>query len=80
MVKIVEKTGATINSTRKFVWHGQEKLEFRDASDTVTQRNYHQGQYVGTTAYFYTPRSPRLDPGCSFGKLAATSTQVSHRW
>jgi RHS repeat-associated protein len=54
IVKIVEKTGSTINSTRKFVWHGQEKLEFRDATDAVTQRNYRQGQYVGTTAYFYT--------------------------
>lgn len=54
VVKIVEKTGATINSTRKFVWYGQEKLEFRDAADAVTQRNYKQGQYVGTTAYFHT--------------------------
>ena len=54
VVKIVEKTGNTINSTRKIVWHGQEKLEFRDATDAVTQRNYAQGQYVGTTAYFYT--------------------------
>jgi len=25
MVKIVERTGGTINSTRKFVWVGQEK-------------------------------------------------------
>jgi RHS repeat-associated protein len=54
MVKIVEKTGSTINSTRKFVWHGQENLEFRDATDAVTQRNFGEGQYVGTTAYFYT--------------------------
>src|SRR4051812_14807551 len=54
VAKIVEKTGATINSTRKFVWHGQEKLEFRDATDAVTQRNFAQGQYVGTTAYLYT--------------------------
>jgi RHS repeat-associated protein len=53
VAKVVEKTGSTINSTRKFVWSGQEKLEFRDATDTVTQRNYAQGQYVGTTAYFY---------------------------
>jgi RHS repeat-associated protein len=52
MVKIVEKIGAPINSTRKFVWAGQEKVEFRDAADAVTQRNYTQGQYVGTTAYF----------------------------
>jgi RHS repeat-associated protein len=54
VAKIVEKTGATINSTRKFVWLGQEKLEFRDATEAVTQRNYSQGQYVGTTSYFYT--------------------------
>jgi len=54
VAKIVEKTGATINSTRKFVWCGQDKCEFRDATDAVTQRNYSQGQYVGTTAYFYT--------------------------
>jgi YD repeat-containing protein len=54
VAKIVEKTGGTINSTRKFVWCGQEKCEFRDATDAVTQRNYSQGQYVGTTAYFYT--------------------------
>jgi RHS repeat-associated protein len=54
VAKIVEKTGATINSTRKFVWCGQEKCESRDATDAVTQRNYSQGQYVGTTAYFYT--------------------------
>src|SRR5437588_8199054 len=53
VVKMVEKTGVTINTTRKFVWHGQEKLEFRDATDAVTQRNYKQGQYVSTTAYFY---------------------------
>ena len=53
-VKIVEKTSGTINSTRKFVWCGQEKCEFRDAADAVTQRNYPQGQYIGTTAYFYT--------------------------
>src|SRR5205823_1896454 len=54
VAKIVEKTGATINSTRKIVWLGQEMVEFRDATDVVTQRNYKQGQYVGTTAYFYT--------------------------
>jgi RHS repeat-associated protein len=54
VAKIVEKTGTTISSTRKFVWCGTEMLEFRDATDAVTQRNYKQGQYLGTTAYFYT--------------------------
>lgn len=54
VAKIVEKNGATINSTRKFVWSGQEKCEFRDANDAVTLRVYSQGQHNGTTAYFFT--------------------------
>jgi len=54
VAKIVEKTGTTTNSTRKFVWSGQEKCEFRDASDAVTLRVYPQGQHNGTTAYFFT--------------------------
>lgn len=54
MVKIVEKTGGTINSTRKFVWSGQEKGEFRDAADAVTMRIFPQGQHNGTTPYFFT--------------------------
>jgi RHS repeat-associated protein len=52
-VKIVEKTGTKINSTRKFVWCGMEKCEFRDANDAVTLFVYPQGQFSGTTAYFY---------------------------
>src|SRR5437764_7227319 len=43
VVTIVEKTGTTINSTRKIVWYSQEKLEFRDATDAITQRNFKQG-------------------------------------
>jgi RHS repeat-associated protein len=51
-VKIVEKTNGSITSTRKFVWCGDEKCEFRDANDAVTLMAYAQGQYVGTK-YFY---------------------------
>jgi RHS repeat-associated protein len=54
MVKIVEKTGSTVNSTRKFVWPGQEKCEFRDAADVVTMRIFPQGQDNGTAPYFFT--------------------------
>ncbi|MFZ1217893.1 MAG: RHS repeat-associated core domain-containing protein, partial [Chthoniobacterales bacterium] len=54
VAKIVEKTGGTINSTRKFVWNGQEKCEFRDANDAVTLRVYSQGQHNGATPYFFT--------------------------
>jgi RHS repeat-associated protein len=52
-VKIVEKTNGSVTSTRKFVWCGMEKCEFRDANDAVTLLTYPQGQYVGATKYFY---------------------------
>src|SRR5438270_13304146 len=39
-------------SVRPSKW--QRTSQFRDATDAVTQRNFIQGQYVGTTAYFYT--------------------------
>ena len=54
LVKIVEKTRSRITSTRKFVWCGMEKCEFRDASDAVTLFVYPQGQFSGKTPYFYT--------------------------
>src|SRR4029077_4231253 len=54
MVKIVEKSSKRITSTRKFVWCGMEKCEFRDASDAVTLFVYPQGQVSGSTPYFYT--------------------------
>jgi RHS repeat-associated protein len=52
-VKIVEKTNGSVISTRKFVWCGMEKCEFRDAGDVVTDLIYPQGQYSGTIKYFY---------------------------
>jgi RHS repeat-associated protein len=52
-VKIVEKTNGSVTSTRKFVWCGMEKCEFRDAGDVVTDLIYPQGQYSGTIKYFY---------------------------
>jgi RHS repeat-associated protein len=55
MVKIVEKSkNGRITSTRKFVWCGMEKCEFRGANDAVTDFIYPQGQVTGTTSYFYT--------------------------
>ena len=54
MSKVVEKTGANINSTRKFVWCGNERCEYRNANDAVTLRLYPQGQQSATTLYYYT--------------------------
>src|SRR5436190_293639 len=53
-VKIVEKKGNAIESTRKFVWSGTEKCEFRDANDAVTTRVYAQGESSNGTATFFT--------------------------
>ncbi len=53
-VKIVEKTGNTVNSTRKFVLCGTEKCEYRNANGNVQYQIFSQGQYQGTGAYFYT--------------------------
>jgi RHS repeat-associated protein len=54
VAKIVEKTGSTITSTRKFVWCGNDKCEYRDAADAVTLRVYPQGELTGTKPNFYT--------------------------
>jgi len=54
VAKIVEKTGSTINSTRKFMWCGNDKCEYRDATDAVTLRVYPQGELTGTKPNFYT--------------------------
>lgn len=54
LVKIVEKSGTKIKSTRKIVWCGMEKCEFRDANDAVTTFVYPHGQVNGSTLYFYT--------------------------
>ena len=58
-VKIVEKTGTTVTSTKKFVWDGLTIAEERNNSNKVTRKHYQQGvQFVSyspttTTAYFY---------------------------
>jgi RHS repeat-associated protein len=54
-VKIVEKTNGSVTSTRKFVWCGNDKCEFRDATDAVTLFVYPEGQYISATStkYFY---------------------------
>jgi RHS repeat-associated protein len=54
MSKIVEKAGTKVQSTQKFVWCGMERCEYRDANDAITLRVYPQGQYKGTTPYYFT--------------------------
>ena len=54
-VKFVEKTGNTVNSTRKFVLCGSEKCEYRNNNGAVQLQLFSQGQYQGGSGvYFYT--------------------------
>ena len=57
-VKIVEKTGAAVTSTKHLVWDGSTIAEERDSSGTLTKRFYSRGQVNGSTALFYTRDSP----------------------
>src|SRR4030095_12108238 len=52
-VKIVEKTGNTVNSTRKFVLCGTEKCEYRNANGAVQLQLFSQGQYQGGSGGYY---------------------------
>jgi RHS repeat-associated protein len=52
-VKIVEKNGSTVTSTKQFVSNGSSIAEERDASNVVTRRFYSQGEQIGASSYFY---------------------------
>jgi RHS repeat-associated protein len=58
-VKILEKTGNTINSTKRFVWDGMVIAEERNNTNKVTRKHYLQGvQFLSynpntSTPYFY---------------------------
>ncbi len=58
-VKIVEKTGSTVTSTKQFVWVGNRIVQERDASNNVTRTYFAEGEahgnsQVGYTNYYYT--------------------------
>jgi len=52
-IKIVEKSNEVTISTRKFVWCGSERCEFRGANNAVTLLVFPQGQYSGGVPFFY---------------------------
>lgn len=54
-VKIVEKTGSTVNSTKKFVWDGTNIAEQRNTNNVVKHRYYTQGDVAVDTGtpYYY---------------------------
>ena len=52
-VKIVEKTGNTVNSTKKFVWDGISIAEERNNSNSVTRRHFVQGVMISGAPMYY---------------------------
>lgn len=53
-MKIVEKTGATVNATRQFVWDGLTIVEELDSTGVLAKQFFAQGQVNGPTPLFYT--------------------------
>lgn len=57
-VQIVEKTGGTVTSIRRFLWNGRSILEERDGTGQITKRFFRQGVKLitGRSAgnYYYT--------------------------
>jgi RHS repeat-associated protein len=58
-LKIVEKIGATVMSTKKFVWIGSRIAQERDASNVITRRYFPEGEQQSETgggiqSYYYT--------------------------
>lgn len=52
-VEIDELNGATVTSTKRFVWSEQERCEERDESNNVTRRFFKQGEQIGGANYYY---------------------------
>ena len=52
-VRIVEKTGNTVNSTKKFVWDGISIAEERNNSNSVTRRHFVQGVTISGAPMYY---------------------------
>ena len=57
-VQIVEKTGATVESTKQTVWDGFSQVEEHDATGATTKRFFGQGVQIASGAsagsYYYT--------------------------
>ncbi len=54
-VRLVEKTGSTVNSDIRLLWVGDNIAEQRDAAGgTVAKKYFANGMLSGTTKYFYT--------------------------
>src|SRR5262249_22842887 len=53
-IKLVEKNGNKIASTRRFVWCGTEMCEFRGSNGAVQLQLYPQGQFQNGAPAYYT--------------------------
>lgn len=53
-VKIVEKTGSTVTSTKQFVWVGNTIAQERDGDNKVTRQYFAEGEKRGEKSHYYT--------------------------
>ena len=74
-VKIVEKNGSTVTSTKNFVWCRNQICEERDANNNLTRRFFAHGEQISATGYFYT-----RDHLGSIRELTDTSGAVQARY
>lgn len=51
-VKIVEKTGSTVTSTKQFVWVGNAIAQERDVHNTTTRQYFAEGEYRDKPFYY----------------------------
>jgi len=52
-VKFVETINGSVNSTKQFIWAGDQLVEYRNGTSGMAARYYSQGQTVSGTKYFY---------------------------
>jgi len=51
--QIVEMSGTTVTSTKRFVWCRLERCEVHDANNNVTGRYFAQGEQINGANYYY---------------------------
>ncbi|MFZ1220872.1 MAG: RHS repeat-associated core domain-containing protein, partial [Chthoniobacterales bacterium] len=51
-VQILEKTGATVTSTKQFVWVGNRIAQERDERNAITRQNFAEGEFRERSYYY----------------------------
>jgi RHS repeat-associated protein len=80
-VRIVEKTGNTVNSSKRFVWDGLSIAEERNNSNKPTRKHYPQGvQFISYNPTTTTPFFYMRDHLCSIRELTDSTGAIKARY